>query len=122
MPPSPRPFHFFALALAGWLTRRQSAAVEYLREENRVLRSRLPEGRLRFTDAERKRPAVRGAELGRALLADVATLVSPDTILRWPRKLVAAKWPFKAKTKSARACLIAKIGALAVRFAKENPT
>ncbi len=77
MPLSARPFHLFALAHAGWLNRRQAAAVEYLREENRVLLSRLPEGRLRFTDADRKRPAVRGAELGRALLADVATLVSP---------------------------------------------
>lgn len=50
MTPSPRPFHIFALALAGCLTRRQSAAVEYLREEDRVLRSRPPEGRFRFTD------------------------------------------------------------------------
>jgi hypothetical protein len=122
MPPSARPFHLFALALAGWLNRRQAAAVEYLREENRVLPSRLPEGRLRITDAERKRPAVRGAELGRALLADVATLFSPDTILRWHRKLVAAKWTFKAKTAAVRVGLMAKIGALAVRFAKENPT
>lgn len=118
MPLSPRPFHFFALALAGWLTRRQSAAVEYLREENRVLRSRLPEGRLRFTDAERKRLAVRGAELGRTLLADVATLASPDTILRCHRKLVAAKWTFKAKTAAARVGLMAKIVALAANFFK----
>jgi hypothetical protein len=116
MLPSARPFHLFALALAGWLNRRQAAAVEYLREENRILRSRLPEGRLRFTDAERKRLAVRGAELGRALLADVATLISPDTILRWHRKLVAAKWTFKAKTTAVRVGLMAKIGALAADF------
>ncbi len=122
MPLSACSFHLFALALAGWLNRRQAAAIEYLREENRVLRSRLTEGRLRFTDAERKRLAVRGAELGRALLADVATLVSPDTILRWHRKLVAAKWTFMAKTNSDRAGLMAKIGALAVRFAQGNPT
>jgi hypothetical protein len=117
-----RPFHLFALALAGLLNRRQAAAVEYLREENRVLRSRLPEVRLRFTDAERTRPAVRGAELGRALLADVATLASPDTILRWHRKLVAAKWTFNEKSKSDRAGLMVKIGALAVRFANDDPT
>jgi transposase InsO family protein len=121
-PLSANPFHLFVLALAGWLNRRQAAAVEYLREKNRVLRSRLPEGRLRFTDAERKRLAARGAEIGRALIADVATLVSPDTILRWHRKLVAAKCTFKANTKSDRAGLMAKIGALAVRFAQDNPT
>ncbi len=122
MPPSARPFHLFALALAGWLNRRQAAAVAYLREENRVLRSRLPEGRLRFNDVERKPLAVRGAELGRALLAAVATLVSPDTILRWHRNLVAAKWTFNAKTTTVRVGLMARIGALAVRFAKDNPT
>jgi putative transposase len=116
------PIQLLALTIAGWLTRRQSAAIEYLREENRVLRARLHEGRLRFTDEERRRLALRGKELGRALLAEVATLVTPDTILRWHHRLVAAKWTFKAKSKHVRVGLMKKIGALVVRFAKENPT
>jgi putative transposase len=115
-----RPLRLVAVALAGWLNRRQAAAVEYLKEENRVLRSRLPEGRLRFTDDERKRLAVRGVELGRALLTEVATIVTPDTILRWHRRLVAAKWTFSTKP-SSKVGLMQRIAALAVRFAKENP-
>lgn len=70
---------------------------------------RLPEERLRFADEERKRLAIRSAEFGRALLTEVATLVTPDTILRRHRVLVAAKWTFKAKAKSARVGLMAKI-------------
>lgn len=96
-----RALDLFATLIAGWLTRRQSEAIEYLREENRVLRARLPSGRLRFTQEERRRLALRGQELGRALLAEVATLVTPDTILRWHQRLVAAKWTFKAKTELA---------------------
>jgi hypothetical protein len=48
--------------------------------------------RLRFTDAQRKRHAIRGKALGRALLKGIATLVQPDTILDWHRRLVAKKW------------------------------
>jgi putative transposase len=116
------PIHLLVLTIAGWLTRRQSAAIEYLKEENRVLRARLPAGRLCFTYVERKRLAIRGQELGRALLAEVATLVTPDTILRWHHRLVAAKRTFEAKSKRVRAGLMKKIASLAVRFAKENPT
>ncbi len=68
---------------------------EYRWDENRVLQSPRPEWRFRFTDDERKRPAVRGAEVGRALLTYSATIVTPDTILCRHRKLVGAKRPFK---------------------------
>jgi putative transposase len=121
MNPTASPVHLLALTIAGWLNRRQSAAIEYLREENRVLRARLPEGRLRFTEDERRRLAVRGVELGRAFLAEIATIVTPDTILRWHRCLVAAKWSFGSKP-SSRTGLMKKIATLAVRFANENPT
>ena len=88
---SPGPLHLLVLAVAGWLNRRQAAAVQYLREENRVLRDLLGTRRLAFTDDHRRRLAVRGAELGRAFLAEVATVVTADTILRWHRHLIARK-------------------------------
>jgi hypothetical protein len=58
-----RPRSPFALAvsiLAGSLNRRQQDAIDYLREENRVLREMLGGRRLLFTDAQRKRLAVKG--------------------------------------------------------------
>ena len=77
--------------VAGWVHRRQLAAIDYLREENRVLRQQLGDRRLRLTDHDRRRLAIRGRRLGHKLLAEVAGIVSPDTIVRWYRQLVACK-------------------------------
>ena len=53
-----QPFHLVLSAMAHWLNREQAAIIDYLHEENRVLRDRLGPKRLRFTDAERRRLAV----------------------------------------------------------------
>jgi len=58
------PFQFVVIALAGWIDQRQQNVIEYLREENRVLREQLGERRLRFTDDQRRRLAVRARGLG----------------------------------------------------------
>jgi len=79
-------------AVRGWLEREQRDVIAYLREENRALKAQLAGRRLRLTDAQRRRLAVLGQRLGRAVLRDVATLVTPDTILRWHRELIARKW------------------------------
>ena len=68
-------------ALVGWLDQRQQEAMAYLIEENRILRGHV-RGRIRLTDAERRRLAMHGHRLGRRRLRDVATIVTPDTILR----------------------------------------
>ena len=46
--------------------------------------------RLKLTDNQRRRLAVKGKPLGRRLLHDFACIVTPDTILSWYRRLVAA--------------------------------
>jgi hypothetical protein len=71
--------------VGAWLQREQQETIEYLREENRVLRAQLRERRLLLTDDERRRLAVHGARLGRKVLNRVATIVTPETILRWHR-------------------------------------
>jgi putative transposase len=86
------PLHFLILLVASWIGRRQGEAIEYLRAENRVLRARLGPKRLRFTDAERRLLAEKGKPLGRRLLAEMASLATPETILRWYRERVAAKY------------------------------
>lgn len=85
------PFQFLLVAIAGRMNQRQLQVIEYLREENRVLREQLGEHRLRLNDEQRRRLAVRAKCLGRKLLAEVATLVPPDTLLAWHRKLIAKK-------------------------------
>ncbi|MGH7437495.1 MAG: integrase core domain-containing protein [Polyangiaceae bacterium] len=86
------PLHFLILLVSSWISRRQGEAIEYLRAENRVLRTRIGGKRLRFTDAERRLLAEKGRALGPTLLAEMATLATPETILRWYRERVAAKY------------------------------
>jgi putative transposase len=107
-------------ALAGWFDQRQQTAVAYLIEENRILRGHI-RGRIRLTDAERRRLAVQGHRLGRRRLQDVATIVTPDTILRWHRQLIVRKWTY-AKKRGGRPGVLAEIRRLVVRMAEENPT
>ena len=83
------PLQLFVAALVGWLQGDQHKVIEYLREENRVLKAQLQNQRLRLTDGDRRRLAARGAALGRRLLAQVATIVTADTILRWHCQLIA---------------------------------
>jgi putative transposase len=78
--------------------------------------------RLRLTDDQRRRIAVKGHVLGRRHLAAVAGSVTPDTILRWYRKLVARKYDGSTRRPLGRPTTKSDIAALVVRMAKENPT
>jgi hypothetical protein len=62
------PLRFLLLVFAGWINRRQLDVIEYLKEENRVLRDQLGGRRLRLTDEQRRRLAIRGRALGRKVL------------------------------------------------------
>ncbi len=66
-------------------------------EENRVLREQLKGRPIRLTDDQRRRLAAKSQRLGRRVLAQVATIVTPDTLLRWHRRLIARKWTFEPK-------------------------
>src|SRR5882672_8451166 len=109
------------VALAGWVNRRQLEVIAYLREENRVLKEHLGERRLHFTDPQRRRLATTGHCLGRQTLADVATLVTPATILRWHRHLIARKWT-TVRRRVGRPSVLSQIRSLTIRMARENPT
>ncbi len=117
----PFALQFVVLAVSGWLTRRQQFAIEYLLEENRVLREQLGNRRLRLTDAQRRRLAVRGRKLERKVLDELAGLVTPDTILRWYRTLVARKYDGSKKRGRGRPATPVDLVALVVRMAEENP-
>ncbi len=103
------------------MNRRQAEVLEYLIEENRVLKEQLSGRRLRLTDDQRRRLAAKGKRIGQRLLMKVATIVTPDTILRWHRKLIAAKWTYSAK-RTGRPGLMKAIKALIVRMATDNPS
>jgi hypothetical protein len=75
------------LTITGWLDCRERAALAYLIEENRLLRRQVGRRRLRFTDADRRQLALHAHWLGREALRELATIVTPDTLLRWHRQL-----------------------------------
>jgi putative transposase len=93
---------------------------EYLVTENRILRSQIT-GRVRLTDGERKRLAEIGQKLGKQALGEVASLVKPETILAWHRKLVAQKVDGSTQRKApGRPMIDQEVETLVVRMAREN--
>jgi putative transposase len=111
---------FLLVAVAGLVNEHQLRVIEYLLEENRILRELLGKKRFRFTDDQRRRLAVKAKLLGRALLNQVATIVTPDTLLRWHRRLIAMNWDYSSKRGPGRPRVAETIRRLVVQFAMEN--
>ena len=80
MKPQLQPWHLLVLILAGWINRKQQDAVEYLLAENRILREKLGKIRILLNDDQRRRLAVKGKILGRRMLEQPASIVTPETI------------------------------------------
>ena len=95
---SPPPLLSFPLMIAaGWVHRHQLIVIEFLQAENRLLKDRLRGRRIRFIDPERDLLARKAKAVGRKALLELDTIVSPDTLLRWHRLLVAEKWNFSER-------------------------
>ena len=108
------------------MNQRQLQIIDYLREENRVLREQLAGRRLRLNDDQRRRLAVKAKGLGRKLLAEVATIVTPETLLAWHRKLIARKYDGSDKRQLGRPRTPSDFGILlrnthAGMFVSSNP-
>jgi hypothetical protein len=56
-------WHIFVFAVAGWMNRQQQEVIEYLKEENRILREKLGPGRLQLTMAQKRRLAAAAFKL-----------------------------------------------------------
>jgi len=76
---------------------------------------------VRLTDGERKTLADIGQKLGKKALEEVATIVKPDTILAWHRRLVTQKFDGSTQRKApGRPKVDPELEALIVRMAQEN--
>jgi putative transposase len=94
--------------------------IEYLLEENRVLRHQIDK-RILLTDHERRTLAKKAVALGK-LMADTVTIVKPETILKWHRRLVAKKFDgSRFRKRHGRPLIVAEIEELVIRLARENP-
>lgn len=113
--------HFLLLSLAGRVVGPQNRVIDYLLEENRVLREQPGGRRLRLTDDWRRRLAMKGKAVGRKVLRRVSGVVTPDTILRWYRRLIARKYDgSKKRKKPGRPPTPQEIADLVVKMALVN--
>ena len=115
------PLQYLVATLALWLNRQQQEVIDYLKEENRLLKAKLGDRKIQFTDVERRRLAIRAKAIGRQLFGKLETLVTPDTLLRWHRELVAQKWNFAHRRGPGRPRTKDEIASLILRMAEENP-
>src|SRR5262245_35302874 len=93
---------------------------EYLAAENRIRKAQL-NGRLKLSDAERGALGEIGHRLGRKVLADVASVARPGTILGWYRRLIARKFDgSKAHRGPGRPRIKRDVEQLIIRIASEN--
>ena len=102
------------------MNQRQLQVIDYLREENRVLREQLGGRRPRLNDNQRRRLAAKAKGLGRKILTEVATIVTPENLLAWHRKLIAQKYDGSGKRGSGRPRTAEETENLVVRMAEEN--
>ena len=119
-----QPWHVFLLGLSSLVNRHQQYTIEYLITENQILKEKLGKKRILLNDDQRRRLAVKGKILGRRLLLEIASIVTPDTILRWHRQLVAEKWDYSARRirKPGRPPVSEEVKQLVLRMARENPS
>src|SRR5262249_13554207 len=111
------PFRFVLIAVAGWMNQREYQIIDYLREENRVLREQLGERRLWFNDDQRRRLAVKTKGLAGRLLDEMNPIVTWETLLAWHRKLIAQKYDDRGKRGPGRPRTAPELEAFVVRIA-----
>jgi len=117
----PLPIQFPLFILVGWVSRQQQDVIAYLKAENRALLEQLGGKRPRFAEAQRRRLARKAKPLGRRRLREVSTIVTPDTLLRWYRELVARKYDGSARRGPGRPRIADEIKSLILEMASDNP-
>ena len=97
-----QPYHILLATLIGWANERQQQIIEFQNDQIKALLKKLGKKRVLLTDDQRRVLAVKGHALGRKALLELTTIVTPDTILRWHRELVAKKWDHSVRLKGVR--------------------
>ena len=118
-----QPWQLLLVILSGWVNRHQQQMIDFYVSQTKMLLESQGKKRILLNDDQRRLLAVKGKALGRKVLTELTTIVTPDTILRWHRELVAQKWDYsdRRKKKPGRPPLSDEVKQLVVRFAKENP-
>lgn len=114
------PVKFILVCLAGWMQREQQAVIDYLQEEVSVLKEAFGEKKPRFNDEQRIRLAAKAKKVKFSRLKEIASIVTPQTLLRWHRELVAKKYDSSRRRGRGRPPTPEEISQLVVQMATEN--
>ena len=114
------PFRLLLISISGWMNQQQRDVIDYLQEENRVLRQQLGGKRLRLSDEQGRRLAVKAKQLARRVRREVATIVTPERLLAWHRTWIAQKYAGRRHRGPGRPRTGQRIQDLVVRMATEN--
>ena len=107
------------ICFAGWLNRNQQNVIEYLQEEVKVLKEQLAK-KPRFSDDQRRRLAAKAKKLGQDRLRQFASIVTPETLLGWHRRLIARKYDGSTRRSPGRPNTPAEIRELILTMARQN--
>lgn len=104
------------------MNQRQQQIIEFQNAQIEALLKQLGKKRLLLNNDQRRLLAVKAHAIGLKALLELTTIVTPDTILRWHRTLIATKFDSSDKRKPGRPRIRQVIVDAIVRFARENPT
>jgi hypothetical protein len=119
-----QPWQRLLMIFVSWVHREQQKVIEFYRTEVEALMATQGKKRLLLADDQRRLMAVKGKSAGRKALMELTTIATPDTILRWHRRLVAQKWDYSDRTKwqPGPPRIRQVIVDLILRFASETPS
>ena len=118
-----QPWHVLITILSLWLHEHLQRRIDFLNNQVEELMKLNGKKRILLSDDARRSLAVKGRSLGLKALRELTTIVTPETIMRWHRDLVAKKWDYTQQRKAVgRPRVRQEIVDLVVRFAKENST
>ena len=118
-----QPWQLLIAVICGWVNRHQQYIIDLQNDQIQTLLKALGKKPIPLTDDDRRRLAVKAKRVGRKALFELTTIVTPDTILRWHRQLVAQKWNYSTRRKKpvGRPPITNEVKCLVVRMATENP-
>ena len=119
-----KPRHLFSFILSGIINNEQQRIIAFQNAQIRVLMDLQGRKRLLLNDQQRRLLAVKGKVIGRRALLKLTTIVTPDTILRWHRKLIANKWDYSDRNNNptGRPKTAEVIKDLILSMNRENPS
>jgi putative transposase len=115
-----QPWQLVLIGVAGWLNRRQQQVIDYLLEENRVLREQLGKQRLSFSEAQKKRLALKAKAVGLRRLKEIASAATPQALMNWYRTLIRGKYDGSKNQGPGRPSTPGEVKELVIGLAKEN--